>query len=75
MYSEVQTVSDLAAKALAIEGVSAEVKKGSAKTETLFVKSTVSTTLGETPLKVYANDNSVANSIDDVRDALRREQR
>lgn len=70
-YTSVKTVSDLASK-LSNEGVTVSVKKNADITSKgLFVNSAVSTTLGVTPLRLFASDSSVSVNADEVRNALK----
>lgn len=71
-YTSSKSVADVAAKLNAINGVAAEVKKNqNVPANGLFVSSNVSTTLGETGLRLYAQDNSVKISADEIRDTLK----
>ncbi len=70
-YEENPTVADLAQKISEVEGISVNVLDGSvASGDGLFVNSAVSTTLGATPLRIHAADDSVNVNADDVRAAL-----
>lgn len=71
-YSENTTVSAVAAKLNEIEGVTATVKKdGNVPTDGLFVNSSVSTTLGENSLNLYAVDTTSSVDADQIRDSLK----
>lgn len=71
-YSEAKTVSAVAAKLNEVEGVTASVKKdGNVPSDGLFVNSSVSTTLGENPLNLYAVDTTSTVDADQIRDALK----
>lgn len=70
-YEENPTVADLAQKISEVEGISVNVLDGTvASGDGLFVNSAVSTTLGATPLRIHAADDSVNVNADDVRAAL-----
>lgn len=70
-YEESPTVADLAQKISEVEGISVNVLDGTvASGDGLFVNSAVSTTLGATPLRIHAADDSVNVNADDVRVAL-----
>lgn len=71
-YSEVKTVSELAAKINDVNGVSAHIKKEMELPEDgLFVNSGSSKNLGEKPLNLFVADVSTGISADDVRAALK----
>jgi len=71
-YSEVSTVSELAAKINGVNGVTANIKKDmSLPKDGLFVNSGSSKNLGEKPLNLFAADTNSSVSADDVRDALK----
>jgi len=71
-YSEIATVSDLAAKLNAINGVSAQIKKEMPlPAEGLFVTSGASKNLGENPLRLFVSDKNATTSAEDVRQALK----
>ena len=70
-YEENPTVADLAQKISEVEGIGVNVLDGAvASGDGLFVNSAVSTTLGATPLRIHAADDSVNVNADDVRAAL-----
>lgn len=70
-YEDNPTVADLAQKISEVEGIGVNVLDGAvASGDGLFVNSAVSTTLGATPLRVHAADDSVNVNADDVRAAL-----
>lgn len=70
-YEENPTVADLAQKISEVESISVNVLDGTVATgDGLFVNSAVSTTLGATPLRIHAADDSVNVNADDVRAAL-----
>lgn len=70
-YEESPTVADLAQKISEVESISVNVLDGTVATgDGLFVNSAVSTTLGATPLRIHAADDSVNVNADDVRAAL-----
>ena len=71
-YSEVETVSELAAKMNTVNGVSAHIKKETLlPKEGVFVNSGSSKNLGEKPLSLFVADEQSTVSADDVRDALK----
>ncbi|MBQ4378480.1 MAG: protein translocase subunit SecF [Treponema sp.] len=71
-YSEVSSVSDLAAKINDVNGVSAHIKNEvSLKDKKLFVSSGSSKNLGENPLRLFVADENSTVTADDVRDALK----
>ncbi len=71
-YSEVSTVSEVAAKINSVNGVSARIKKeASLPKEGLFVNSGSSKNLGEKPLNLFVADENSTVSADDVRDTLK----
>lgn len=71
-YSEAKTVSEVALALADIDGVSATVKQdGAIPSDGLFVNSSVSTTLGENPLNLYAVDQKSTVDADAIRDALK----
>lgn len=71
-YSETKTVSEVALALADIDGVSATVKQdGAIPSDGLFVNSSVSTTLGENPLSLYAVDQKSTVDADAIRDALK----
>ncbi|MDE7227973.1 MAG: protein translocase subunit SecF [Treponemataceae bacterium] len=70
-YEDNPTVADLAQKISEVEGIGVNVLDGAvASGDGLFVNSAVSTTLGATPLRIHAADDSVNVNADDVRAAL-----
>ncbi|MDE7139352.1 MAG: protein translocase subunit SecF [Treponemataceae bacterium] len=70
-YEDNPTVADLAQKISEVEGIGVNVLDGTvASGDGLFVNSAVSTTLGATPLRIHAADDSVNVNADDVRAAL-----
>lgn len=71
-YSEAKTVSEVASALADVDGVSATVKQdGAIPSDGLFVNSSVSTTLGENPLNLYAVDQKSTVDADQIRDALK----
>lgn len=71
-YSEVNTVSDLAAKINAVNGVSANIKKDMPlPKDGLFVNSGSSKNLGEKPLNLFVADENATVTADDVRETLK----
>ena len=71
-YSEVETVSELAAKMNTVNGVSAHIKKEMLlPKEGVFVNSGSSKNLGEKALNLFVADEKSTVSADDVRDALK----
>ena len=70
-YSEVKTVSELAAKMNTVNGVSAHIKKEMLlPKEGVFVNSGASKNLGEKALNLFVADTSASVSADDIRDTL-----
>ena len=70
-YEDNPTVADLAQKISEVEGIGVNILDGAvASGDGLFVNSAVSTTLGATPLRIHAADDSVNVNADDVRAAL-----
>ncbi len=71
-YSEVETVSALAAKMNTVNGVSAHIKQEMALPKAgVFVNSGSSKNLGEKALNLFVADEKSSVSADDVRDALK----
>lgn len=71
-YFEAKTVLEVALALADIDGVSATVKQdGAIPSDGLFVNSSVSTTLGENPLNLYAVDQKSTVDADAIRDALK----
>jgi preprotein translocase subunit SecF len=71
-YSEVKTVSELAAKINGVNGVSAHIKKEMSLPKAgLFVNSGSSKNLGEKPLNLFAADENASVTADDIRDTLK----
>ncbi|MBQ8012926.1 MAG: protein translocase subunit SecF [Treponema sp.] len=71
-YSEVESVSELAAKMNTVNGLSAHIKKEMLlPKDGLFVSSGSSKNLGEKPLFLFAADDSPAVTADDIRDTLK----
>ena len=72
LYSQVASVSELAARMSVVNGVSASIKKDMPLPEDgLFLTSGASKNLGETPLRLFAAAENVSVSADDVREALK----
>jgi preprotein translocase subunit SecF len=72
LYVQNKTVSDLAAKLQAIDGITANVTKDIAIPDSgLFVNSAVSTKLSPEPFRVHASDGSLNVSADEVRSAIK----
>ena len=72
LYSEVKSVSELAARMNAVNGVSAHIKKEMAlPAEGLFVNSGASKNLGEKPLNLFVADNESSVTADEIRDTLK----
>lgn len=70
-YADNPTVADLARSISEVENIGVNVLDGTvASGDGLFVNSAVSTTLGATPLRIHAADDSVNVNADDVRAAL-----
>ena len=71
-YTEVSTVSELAAKINGVNGVSAHIKTEKALPKTgLFVNSGSSKNLGEKPLNLFVADENASVTADDIRDTLK----
>ena len=71
-YSEVETVSELAAKINTVNGVSAHIKKEVLIPKTgLFGTSGASKNLGENPLRLFVADEKSTVTADEVRAALK----
>lgn len=71
-YANVKSVSALANEINKIDGITATVKKDEAiPSDGLFVNSAVSTTLGETPLNLFAVDMNSDVDADTIREALK----
>ncbi len=71
-YAVSSKISAVASKLNEINGVNALVHKDASIPESgLFVSSSVSTTLGETPLRLYVQDSSAKISADEVRATLK----
>ena len=71
-YSEVETVSELAAKINTVNGVSAHIKKEVVLPRNgLFVTSGASKNLGENPLRLFVADENSTVTADEVRDSLK----
>ena len=71
-YTEVSTVSELAAKINGVNGVSAHIKNEKALPKSgLFVNSGSSKNLGEKPLNLFVADENASVTADDIRDTLK----
>ena len=71
-YTEVSTVSELAAKINGVNGVSAHIKNEMALPKSgLFVNSGSSKNLGEKPLNLFVADENASVTADDIRDTLK----
>ena len=71
-YSEVETVSELAAKINTVNGVSAHIKKEMLLPKGgVFVTSGASKNLGENPLRLFVADDASTVTADEIRDALK----
>lgn len=71
-YTEVSTVSELAAKINGVNGVSAHIKNEKALPKAgLFVNSGSSKNLGEKPLNLFVADENASVTADDIRDTLK----
>lgn len=71
-YTEVSTVSELAAKINGVNGVSAHIKNEMAFPKAgLFVNSGSSKNLGEKPLNLFVADENASVTADDIRDTLK----
>lgn len=71
-YTEVETVSELAARINTVNGVSAHIKKELLlPAGGVFVSSGASKNLGENPLRLFVADTASEVSADDIRDTLK----
>ena len=71
-YSEYKTTEALAEALVEIDGIEVNVlKDGDIGEDALYVNSAVSTTLGSSPLRLFASDAENVVNADEVRDALK----
>lgn len=71
-YAQYASISAVAETLNTVDGVTATVlKDGPVPADALYVNSAVSTTLGETPLRLFASDADSVKNADEVREALK----